>query len=622
VAEITRRRLGEIQRAIFQVLLDHPDGLPVKELTQQAEVLCPATPFENEAYPNNPAVRRYPKTQRFATITAVKAGWLIKEKGVWRLTDRGRLAFKEHADPDEFQRAAIQGYQQWQAENPTKSYDAAEEAEDAEAARLEASDQPRRRRSWLVRGANVDGVNLLPRWFADSFCSIQWRELPDIAAGTPKVEIAKLVKQYLPDATAVSQGLSVGVLDRFLNEIQVGDVVVTVDGPRVYVGEVTGDPTYSGEKLVTRQRAVAWKNATNPFLRSQLSSDAADGLRGQLALSDLTAHLAEFATLGGVEVDAFIEVPVPDAVIPEPDQALADRLLMPLDWLAETVDLLNDKRQIVLYGPPGTGKTYLAQELCKALVETAGGEYDVVQFHPSYAYEDFFEGLRPRLQQDGSGGVTFDLVPGPLRRMAARAATNPSAPYVLIIDEINRANLAKVFGELYFLLEYRGTSVSLQYSDDTFFLPRNLYFIGTMNTADRSIALVDAAMRRRFYFQSLFPTAPPVDGLLGRWLVRLGLEAEPARLLAALNDAINDDDFAIGPSYLMTKRVAEPGGLDRIWRTAVLPLLAEHYFGEGRDIEAEFGLAALRARLQAKPDAFAAPVLAAEPGEDPAQDQP
>ncbi len=245
----------------------------------------------------------------------------------------------------------------------------------------------------------------------------------------------------------------------------------------------------------------------------------------------------------------FTETPIPDAVVPEPDEALADKLLIPLPWLRETVDLLNDKRQIVLYGPPGTGKTYLALELCKALVETAGGEYEVVQFHPSYAYEDFFEGLRPRLQQDGSGGVSFDLVHGPQRRMAARAAENPAAPYVLIIDEINRANLAKVFGELYFLLEYRGTSVALQYSDDAFSLPRNLYLVGTMNTADRSIALVDAAMRRRFYFQSLFPTAAPVDGLLSRWLKRQGLPAEPANLLAELSTRINDPDFAIGPSY-------------------------------------------------------------------------
>jgi 5-methylcytosine-specific restriction protein B len=591
--EITRRRAGEIHRAIFQVLLDQPDGLPVQEVSRRAELLCPPTAFESEDYPNQPGVRRYPKMQRFTTISSVKAGWLVKQKGTWHLTDAGREAFARYEDPDEFERAAIQGYQRWKAERPLAEFDPTEEVEDIAAARLEVAEADHRR-AWLCRGANVGGINVLPRWFKDGFCSIQWLELPDIPAGTPKVEIARLVKQYFADSSPVSQGLSVGVLDRFLNAMEVGDLVVTVDGPRVYVGEIRGDPTYTGEKLVTRQRAVAWKNPEAPLLRSQLSSDAADGLRGQLTISDLTSHVAEFAALAGLDDVRIIDTP--DAVILEPDESLADKLLIPLPWLQETVDLLNDKRQIVLYGPPGTGKTYLALELCKALVENAGGEYEVVQFHPSYAYEDFFEGLRPRLQQDGSGGVSFDLVHGPLRRVASRAAENPTAPYVLIIDEINRANLAKVFGELYFLLEYRGTSVALQYSDEAFSLPRNLYLIGTMNTADRSIALVDAAMRRRFYFQGLFPTAAPIDGLLARWLDRQGLPGEAADLLAELNARINEPDFAIGPSYLMTKRVSQPGGLERIWRTAILPLLAEHYFGEGRDIEAEFGLAALRGR--------------------------
>src|SRR4051794_27043973 len=124
MAEVSRERLGEIQRAIFQALLDKPDGLPVKEVTRRAEVLCPATPFENEDYPNQPGVRRYPKMQRFATITSVKAGWLVKNKGIWRLTEQGREAYAEHEDSAEFQRAAVQGYRDWQAERIAESYDA------------------------------------------------------------------------------------------------------------------------------------------------------------------------------------------------------------------------------------------------------------------------------------------------------------------------------------------------------------------------------------------------------------------------------------------------------------------------------------------------------------------
>jgi 5-methylcytosine-specific restriction protein B len=168
---------------------------------------------------------------------------------------------------------------------------------------------------------------------------------------------------------------------------------------------------------------------------------------------------------------------------------------------------------------------------------------------------------------------------------------------VLIIDEINRANLAKVFGELYFLLEYRDQAVGLLYSageEDDFTLPENVFLIGTMNTADRSIALVDAAMRRRFAFVSLHPNDEPVRGLLGRWLDRHGLPGEAAALLAALNARVPDADFAIGPSYLMRHSVYAEGGLDRVWRTSILPLLEELHYGDGVDLAAEYGLAALR----------------------------
>ena len=156
---------------------------------------------------------------------------------------------------------------------------------------------------------------------------------------------------------------------------------------------------------------------------------------------------------------------------------------------------------MIFQGPPGTGKTYVAQELAKCL---AGGKERVtlVQFHPSYAYEDFVEGYRPHLE---NGQPTFALKSGPLRRAAEDADADPDNMHLLVIDEINRGNVAKVFGELYFLLEYRDHQVRLQYSNEPFSLPKNLYIIGTMNTADRSIALVDLALRRRFSFVEVPP---------------------------------------------------------------------------------------------------------------------
>ncbi|MFJ3720073.1 McrB family protein [Streptomyces sp. NPDC090057] len=235
-----------------------------------------------------------------------------------------------------------------------------------------------------------------------------------------------------------------------------------------------------------------------------------------------------------------------------------------------------------LLRPAGTGKTYLARKLALHLTAGRRERVTLVQFHPSYAYEDFFEGFRPRQGKDGQPG--FELVPGPFRRTVENARKDPSSPHVLIIDEINRANLARDFGELYFLLEYRDDIVHLQYGTDDgngFTLPRNVVIIGTMNTVDRSVARVDAAMRRRFSFVELHPTAEPTSSVLRSWLRSEGLPDTAALLLEELNSRIAERDFQLGPSYFMRRSLYEkPGALARAWRTSILPLLADQEPGD------------------------------------------
>ncbi len=278
---------------------------------------------------------------------------------------------------------------------------------------------------------------------------------------------------------------------------------------------------------------------------------------------------------------------------------LADRLLWNPKHLRTIQRLLQDKRQIVFYGPPGTGKTYVALELARHFAG-ADGDTDLVQFHPSYAYEDFVEGFRPA---DQNGQPGFQLREGPLKRIADQARANPKEKHVLVIDEINRGNVARVFGELYFLLEYRDREMSLQYSDDPFSLPKNLWFIATMNTADRSIALVDAALRRRFHFVPFFPDQPPVDGLLDRWLER---EKPSLRwvgdLLNHANAQLADRHLAIGPSHFMRKDLDEEW-VKLIWRHSILPYIEEQLFGQEERLS-EFDLATLRAEIE-PPDAGA-----------------
>ena len=257
--------------------------------------------------------------------------------------------------------------------------------------------------------------------------------------------------------------------------------------------------------------------------------------------------------------------------------AVAGKLMWETHQLEEIVADLEDKRQMIFYGPPGTGKTYVAKAIA-AEYARAGGGFEIVQFHPSYSYEDFVEGFRPTLNDAGQPG--FTLTQGPLRRIAELAKDHPEATYVLVIDELNRGNVAKVFGELYFLLEYRDEEIRLQYGGDPFRLPRNLLFICTMNTADRSIALMDAALRRRFYFAPFFPNEPPIEGLLRRWLDEHapGMTEHVAGLIDRANELL-DRDAAIGPSYFMRKDLDEDR-VRRIWNRAVIPYVEEQCFGD------------------------------------------
>ncbi|MFD8099030.1 McrB family protein [Nocardia fluminea] len=288
--------------------------------------------------------------------------------------------------------------------------------------------------------------------------------------------------------------------------------------------------------------------------------------------------------------------------IADPDQELAESLHVDLDWLVRCVDLLRDRPQLIFYGPPGTGKTYIAKSLARHIVGPDNpGNVKIVQFHPAYSYEDFFEGFRPTSQ--GNGQVGFELKRGPMRQLTKSAREHPDQLFVLIIDEINRGNLAKIFGELYFLLEYRDEAIDLMYSpegEEPFYLPRNVIIIATMNTADRSIALVDTAMRRRFAFVPLHPQQEPTRSMLRRWLAARKYPSRVADLHAALNAAIGDPDFQIGPSYFMRPAVHSDGGLARVWQTAIVPLLEEFHFGDHTvDITARYGLEALEKTLPA-----------------------
>ena len=241
--------------------------------------------------------------------------------------------------------------------------------------------------------------------------------------------------------------------------------------------------------------------------------------------------------------------------------------------------LLLNKQNIILQGAPGVGKTFTAKRLAYSIMgEEDDDRIAFVQFHQSYSYEDFVMGYRP----DGDG---FTLKEGVFYRFCRKASSRPDEPFFFIIDEINRGNISRIFGELLMLIEkdYRGTKIELAYGGPLFYVPKNIYIIGMMNTADRSLALMDYALRRRFSFFEMSP-AFESDGFKA---YQSSLESdnfnELIEVIGELNTDISRDEslgigFCIGHSYFCGQRSYSDEWLKQVVNYDIIPMLNEYWF--------------------------------------------
>lgn len=241
--------------------------------------------------------------------------------------------------------------------------------------------------------------------------------------------------------------------------------------------------------------------------------------------------------------------------------------------LERWVRAIERKKQAILYGSPGTGKTFISEKLAQYLIGGGDGFSELVQFHPAYSYEDFIQGIRPQTQD---GQLKYPLVPGRFLEFCKKAESCLGT-CVLIIDEINRANLAQVFGELMYLLEYRDKKIRLAGSNDNelFGIPANVRIIGTMNTSDRSIAVVDHALRRRFAFIELFPKYEVLQKYHQKTRFQVGKLIDT---LKRLNKQINNKHYEIGISFFLTDNLDKD--IEDIWRMEIEPYLEEYFFNQ------------------------------------------
>jgi 5-methylcytosine-specific restriction protein B len=415
--------------------------------------------------------------------------------------------------------------------------------------------------------------------------AVGWAEIGSLAdsdySRASKEKILILLNTHYPGRDPRAQGRDVQPLLNFAVGLVENDLVVASDGMRVIgIGRVTGPYSFEPQADAPHRRPVEW------LWFGEYPMPIREGLQTTVYELKIPENLIEIETL-------LLGSP-PKQVTPPKRKGYTTPLLSGTSGRIQAI--LERKGQVILYGPPGTGKTYWAlrtalilasydcfattyEQLAEEQRKTINGDMvRMCTFHPAYGYEDFWEGYRPQVV---NGALAFDLQDGIFEKVCEDARRQPERSFYLIIDEINRGDIPRIFGELLTVLEKdkRGKAILLPLSRRAFTVPVNVFLIGTMNTADRSIALLDKALRRRFGFVELMPDSSVLEGA-----VVSGIPLGP--WLDALNQRICDHigrdarNLQIGHAYLLDqgRPVASFSRFVPILQDDILPLLEEYCY--------------------------------------------
>lgn len=414
----------------------------------------------------------------------------------------------------------------------------------------------------------------------EGYIAIGWDELGDLS-GLSKEEFAERRDMLLKKHTDWTKS-GVGQVWRF-SRINEGDRILANKGKFEILGfgTVIG-PYYFVQNTEHGHRLpVIWDDLTRRKVNELSWSGTVQKVSPERFSELRDAEIIDDPGSG----DITPILPPPNSEYPL-DQCATDTGFA-VEKLERWLSALDRKRQAVFYGPPGTGKTFLADKLAKHLIGGKDGFVQLVQFHPEYAYQDFMQGIRPVTGKDGN--LRYENVPGVFKKFCVKAE-ECKGRCVLIIDELNRANLSRVFGELMYLLEYRNESVELS-GGGRFRIPENVRIIGTMNTADRSIALVDYALRRRFAFIYL---APDYEVLKKAHADASFDVAGLINVLTELNAQIGDPHYEVGISFFLVDNLEDE--VEDIWRMEIEPYLKEYFFDNLSKAE-QFGWDNLKGKI-------------------------
>lgn len=429
---------------------------------------------------------------------------------------------------------------------------------------------------WLY--APGPGASMWDQFSRDGVIGIGWHEIGDLSRFSSREEITAELQKDKPDHSCRNDSLA---LWQFLTQMRPGDIVYAKRGAHQILarGVVTSDYEYDlgYSDHYPNIRHVEWGKTE---ILERLDKSVTKTLTDITDITDLVRQLEEwFADTEEETDDKLIRPADPPYSV---DQFLSD-VYMDRHSYDTLVGLIRKKKNVILQGAPGVGKTYTAKRLAYSMMGVKDQErIMMVQFHQSYSYEDFIEGFRP-----ASGGNGFEIKKGAFYLFCRKAADDQEHEFFFIIDEINRGNLSKIFGELFMLIENdkRGNPLQLLYSDEKFFVPQNVYIIGMMNTADRSLAMLDYALRRRFAFFEMTPGFKST----GFREYRARLASEKFNRLIECTERLNEEiardeslgeGFCIGHSYFCNLTEATDTALAEIVDYELAPLLKEYWYDD------------------------------------------